>query len=217
MTTANTSQLDRIRGKIDWPTHLGRTPPRERKRTSKFSVTFHQAIDAIAAELEDRIGVDDWRLSTTAPHRKDDGLPYANASPDDPSVVVRWSMDGNQYAVACDHYTDWRDNARAIGLYIAEKRKMQDRPVTTGQSEFATAELPPADEDAVAAPPAPSSNEPDRAPHEVLGVSPDASDTVVKGAARALLKADHPDLNGDGDDLQTIKWARDAMLQEGDA
>lgn len=217
MADASVSQTDRMNGEVDWPTHLNRTPELDRKRTTKFSVTFHTAIREIETELEDRIGVDDWRVSTAAPHRKDDGMPYANASPSDPSVVIRWSKDGDQYAVACDHYTDWRDNARAIGLYITEKRKMQDRPVTTGLSEFATAQLPPADEEAVAAPPASTSSEPDRDPHEVLGVSPDASASVVKGAARALLKDDHPDLDGDGENLQTIKWARDQMIEGVDA
>lgn len=208
-----TSQTDRTGGEVDWPPTLDRREPRERRRTSKFSVTFHEAITGIENELE-RVGVDDWRLSTAAPHRKDDGMPYANANPDDPSVVVRWTMGGEQYAVACDYYTDWRDNARAIGLYIGEKRKMQDRPVTTGESEFATAQLPPADEDAVAAPPATNGAGLDEEPHEVLGVAPDAPDNVVKAAARRLAADAHPDGNDtDRDQFVRIQKAKEAMLE----
>jgi hypothetical protein len=209
------SSRDSTAGAIDWPDRFERTDRRE--RTSKFSVTLAQSIDDVETELEDRLGVDDWRLSTAAPHRKRDGRPYADANPDDPGAVVRWSTDGNQFAVACDHYAELRDNVRAIGLYIAEKRKMSTRPVTTGQSEFATARLPPADEDDVIAAPAGADSQ--AAPHEVLDVSPDAPDAVVKGAARAMLKQHHPDTNGgDGDPemVQRVKEARDALLGGGD-
>lgn len=210
-----TSQADRTSGELDWPAHLERTPAGERERTSKFSVTFHKAISDIGTELEDRVGVDDWRVSTAAPHRKKDGMPYSNASPDDPGVVIRWSMDGDQYAVACDQYSSWRDNARAIGLYIAEKRKMQDRPVTTGQSEFATAQLPPADEDAVAAPPARSSNGmSDQEARDVLGVTEGVEADVIKAVARRRSANLHPDGDsGDEAEFKRIQKAKRTLLE----
>jgi hypothetical protein len=199
-----TSPTDRTAGEVDWPAAFERTPPGDRARTSKFSVTFHEAVKSIQTQL-DRLGVDDWRLSTAAPHRKKDGMPYANANPDDPGVVVRWSMDGDQFAVACDHYTDWRDNARSIALYIEEKRKMSDRPVTTGQSEFATARLPSGDEDATAAePPA----------HAVLGVDRDATDAEVRDAYRDRLTDVHPDHGGSEEQFKRVKNAKEAILDE---
>ncbi|MFB6218356.1 MAG: J domain-containing protein, partial [Halobacteriaceae archaeon] len=103
------SSTDRTAGEVDWPAAFERTDPRERSRTSKFSVTLAQAIDDLAEELTQRLGVDDWRLSIAAPHRKRDGRPYADASPDDPAAVVRWSKDGEQFAVAADEYTELRD------------------------------------------------------------------------------------------------------------
>ena len=170
-----------------------------------------RSLSEIARELEDRIDVDDWRVSTAAPHRKSDGQPYANAAPDDPAVVIRWSKDGQQYAVACDHYTNWRDNCRAIGLYIREKRKMSNRPVTTGQDEFATARLPPGDdageEAIVAAGPA---DQPD--PHNVLGVDPDAPEPVIRGAARQLKKENHPDRGGDREQYKRIVKAEEQLM-----
>jgi len=199
-----TSPTDRTAGEIDWPPAFERTSAADRRRTSKFSKTFHQSVEAIETQL-DRLGVDDWRLSTAAPHRKKDGMPYANASPDDPSVVVRWTMDGAQYAVACDHYSDWRDNARAIGLYIEEKRKMSERPVTTGQSEFATARLPSGEGEATAAaPPA----------HRVLGVDSDASEREVRDAYRERLKEVHPDHGGTPAEFKRVKNAKEAMLDD---
>ncbi|MFP4218435.1 MAG: DnaJ domain-containing protein [Salinarchaeum sp.] len=164
---------------------------------------MHDALSDIEYELLERVDADDVRVSTAAPHRKKDGRPYADANPDDPSVVVRWTKDGDQYAVACDRYTDWRDNARAIGLYIREKRKMASRPVVTGQDVFATARLPSGDEDAVVG------REP---PHEVLGVSPDAPEAVVKEAARSLKAEHHPDRGGDEDQFKRVVAAEEAML-----
>jgi len=203
------SRIDKTNGEIDWPPQFDRTPASERKRTSKFSVSFSQALDDIKQELLDRVGADDWRVSTAAPHRKTDGRPYADAQPDDPAVVVRWSKDGEQFAVACDRYKDWRDNARAIGLYIREKRKMSDRPVTTGQSEFATARLPSGNENAIVTAAPDGTRE---EPHEVLGVAPDAPDSVVKAAARQLRKEHHPDQGGNVEQFKRVNEAEEAML-----
>lgn len=208
------SQVDRTSGDIDWPVWADRTPPARRSRTSKFSVTLASAINDIETELEDRLGVDDWRLSTAAPHRKKDGRPYANASPDDPGAVVRWSMDGEQYCIAADEYTKLRDNIRAIGLYVQEKRKMSNRPVHTGQDEFATAQLPSGNEDVIVAGDG-SGVQSTQAPHEVLGVAEDAPDDVVKAAARRLAANVHPD-NDDPDveEYKRIQTAKEAMLDD---
>jgi hypothetical protein len=162
----------------------------------------------------ERLEVDDWRLSTGLDHQsRNPNRPYANQpEPDDPGVVVRWTMDGDQYAVACDEYSRARDNLRTVGLYIREKRKMETRPVMTGESEFANARLPPADdENAVVAGPA---SEP---PHEVLGVTPDAEDAAVEGAARRLKAKHHPDAGGDREQFQRIVKAEKAMLDGGES
>jgi len=201
------SRVDRTGGEIDWPHWADRTRPAARERTSKFSVTLASSISDIKTELEDRLGVDDWRLSTAAPHRKKDGRPYADANPDDPGAVVRWSMDEEQYAVACDRYTGLRDNVRAIGLYIEEKRKMGNRPVRTGQDEFATARLPSGDDDDLVVVGGET-----EAPHEVLGVSPDAPDAAVVGAYRELLKERHPDHGGSAAELRQLNQAKEAMI-----
>jgi hypothetical protein len=168
-------------------------------------VTLATALDELEAELE-AMGVEDYRISTAAPQRQRDNRPYTNANPEDPGFVVRWSMEGDQFAVACDHYQDLRDNVRSVGLYIKEKRKMNGRPIETGESEFANARLPPADDDAVAAG--------GFVPHEVLDVAPDADDAIVNGAARALLKRHHPDNGGDREQFKRVQKAKEAMLDE---
>jgi hypothetical protein len=197
------SRADRTAGEIDWPAGFERTPADERDSGSKFSVSMGQAIDEIESELLSRIGADDWRISTAAPNRKKDGRPYADANPEDPGAVIRWSKDGQQYAVACDRYTGLRSNVRAIGLYIREKRKMSNRPVLTGQDEFATARLPSGNEGAIAGePPA----------HEVLDIAPDAPEDVVKAAARAKKKETHPDAGGSTEAFQRVQRAEEVLL-----
>lgn len=188
---------------LDWPRGWDRTHSGDRTRNNRFEKGLRESIDELEAELE-RVGVDDWRLSTAAEHQKrNPKYPYADANPDDPGAVVRWSMDGEQYAVACDAYTRLRDNVRSLLLYIREKRKMENRPVETGESEFANARLPPADGDAVAG---------ERPNYVVLGVDPDASEDEIVAAYREKAKDVHPDRNGDEEEFRRLKQAKEAML-----
>jgi hypothetical protein len=119
---------------------------------------------------------------------------------------VRWSMDGHQHAIACDAYTRLRDNLRASYLYVREKRKMSNRPVRTGEDEFANARLPPADEEGEAV----VAREP---PHEVLGVAPDANPGVVRAAARELKKQKHPDNGGSMQEFKRINEAEEELIK----
>ncbi|QLG63059.1 DnaJ domain-containing protein [Halorarum salinum] len=192
---------------VDWPPNFEHRSPQERSRNRNFDVTLARAFDDLEAELE-RVGVDDFRYSFDAEARKTDSRPYARANPDDPSFVLRWTMDGKQYAVGCDAYSRLRDNVRTVGLYVREKRKMESRPVATGESEFANARLPPGDDEAesvVVAEPAPD-------PHEVLGVTEDAEEAVVKAAARRLKADRHPDSGGSTEEFQRVVKAEEALL-----
>lgn len=191
--------------RLDWPAGFDRTPTAERTRNHSFQVTLSKAFSDLEREL-DRLDVNEYRYSMDAQQRQRDQRPYANARPDDPGFVLRWTMDGEQYAVACDRYSRLRDNVRTVGLYIREKRKMEGRPVVTGESEFANARLPPADEDVVVAG---TAGEP---PHEILEVSPDASPEVVRAAARRLSANLHPDIGGDRDEYIRVQKAKEAML-----
>jgi len=86
---------------IDWPPEWERTPASERTKNRSYEVTLHDAITDLDDELG-RLGVDDCRLSTAMDHQSQNpNYPYANQpEPDDPGVVCRWSMDGEQFAVA---------------------------------------------------------------------------------------------------------------------
>ena len=189
---------------LEWPPEIDRTSPSERSSKSRFSATLGSTTGELAQEM-DRLDPDDWRASIGNQHTKSNGLPRHNANPDDPRFVLRWSKDGEQYAVACDAYEQLRDNVREVFKWMRETRLRADRPVETADAEFAAARLPSADDDTVVA------SEP---PHEVLEVSPDADPGVVQAAARAKKKEHHPDTGGDRGHFQRVVKAEEAMLDE---
>jgi len=193
---------------VDWPAGWKRTPDTERETGRKFQASLGNTTKELAAEMR-RMDVDDWRASIGNQHTKSNGLPQYNANPDDPGFVLRWTEGDEQFAVACDAYDRLRDNLRAVYLWVHETRMRSQRPVRTGDSEFAAARLPAGDEAAVAH---------QRPPHEVLGVSPDAPDAAVRGAYRGLLKERHPDQGGSTEAMKELKAAKEVMLNgEGDA
>lgn len=195
--------------RVDWPQGFDRHDESERSPNRSYEVTLAKAFDDLEDELG-RLDVDDYRYSFDAQQRQRDGRPYSRARPDDPSFVIRWTMEGAQYAVACDRYSRLRDNVRTVGLYVREKRKMESRPVATGESEFANARLPPADETTADGPVVAHS----RPPHEVLGVETNAPVEVVKAAYRALAKERHSDHGGSDEEMRELNAAKEAMLDE---
>jgi hypothetical protein len=196
---------DSAPGSIDWPAGLDRTAPGDRGRGRNFKVSLASAVAELEDEL-DRLDPDDWRVSFGNTHSKSNGMPLHNANPDDPGFALYWTADGDDYAVACDASPSLRDNLRQVHKWLHETRLRSDRPVRTADTEFAAARLPSADD--VIAGSAP--------PHEVLDVSPDASEAVVKGAARAMKKDVHPDNGGSREEFQRIVDAENALLDGGD-
>lgn len=188
---------------LDWPPGWERTPAGRRTKGRKFQASLGQTTKQIEGEMK-RMDVDDWRGSIANQHTKSNGLPLHNANPDDPGFVLQWSKDGDQFAVACDAYSRVRDNVRAVYLWIHETRLRSQRPVKTGDTEFAAARLPAGDDVVAAGPP----------PHEVLDISPDASRDEVLNAYKKRLKEVHPDQGGDPNAFKRVVQAKEAMLDE---
>ena len=192
--------------KIDWPAGFDRTPATDREPYRSFEATIAQTSSALAKEM-DRMGVNEWRVSTASggSHTKSNGLPKHSANPDDPAAVVYWQKDGEQFAVACDDSPRLRDNMRYCYKWINETRMRSNRPVETGESEFATARLPSGNEDAVAAdPPA----------HVVLGVDRDASPAEVEAAFRETAREVHPDAGGSDEAFKRAQRAKEELLPD---
>lgn len=195
---------------LDWPPEFDRTPPRERARYPHgFQVSMQRAFRNIQTQLS-RMGVDDYRITSGTDHQSaDPDMPYQNApnQPEDPGVVVRWTIDGEQYAAPCDRWNNIRDNAQAIAKYLDAKRALDRYGVSTVESEFRAQALPSGEEDAVVV--AGTGGDP---PHEVLGVAPDAPDEVIRAAARRLAANEHPDKGGDEREFKKIQKAKEALL-----
>lgn len=192
--------------RVDWPVTFDRTPSGQREQTRKFDVTLARSFSDLEDELE-RLGVDDYDYEFDAKQRQRDKRPYANARPKDPSFVLRWSMSGEQFAIACDRYTRLRDNVRTVGHYLHEKRKMEGRPVETGESEFANARLPSGEEEEEAIVPDPPA-------HTILGIEANASANQIKNAFRRLTVVCHPDQGGSQEEMTAIKKAKETMLED---
>lgn len=203
---------------VDWPSHLDRTHPTNRISDNKFEVTLAKALTELERQLN-RLGVDDddYRFEHNAPTRKRDGRPYRRADPDDPGFVLRWTIDGADYAAACDEYDSLRGNVRALGLWLEEKRKMEGRPVATAESEFANAALPPGDPENASIVAVGPGGVDTPEPHEVLEVAPDASPEAVKGAHRQLQGKYHPDSGNEPNEakFKQVNEAAREMLEDG--
>jgi len=191
---------------IDWPAEFERTPPHEREPYSGgFRVTRSTAFQNVLDELRGWDGVTDVQLDSGAEHQKrDPNKPYANASYDDPGVVVRFTKDGEEMAAACDRWDNPRDNAQDLYHYLHETRMQEQRGTVTAQSEYEKLRLPSGDEDAVTTePPA----------HRVLGVDPDAPEDEIRRAYRERAKETHADQGGSSEAFMRVKRAKERMLE----
>ena len=196
---------------VEWPDGFERTPEREREPYPHgFRVDRRKAFENILEELK-KLGAEEVRIDSGATQKTmNPNLLSQESDPEDPSVVVYFSKDGQDFAVPCDKWDNVRDNAQAIAKYLNAKRALDRYGVKTVESKFTTQKLPPgeADEGGTAG----DTDFGDKPPHKVLGVASDAGDDEVKAAARALKKEYHPDTGGDIDKFNRVLEAEKTLL-----
>ncbi|WP_247001087.1 hypothetical protein [Halosolutus gelatinilyticus] len=187
-----------------------------------ISVSHKQAFESIVEEFE-RWGKTDVQIETASQHYANDpNIPHKSDDPDDVSVVAYYrdleARANEQSAIACDCWETQRENARTIALWVRRVRLAERCGVETARDIDEVAQLPPAEGEAIAAPPAPSEGDilGDEEPHEVLDVAPDAPDEVVIAAFKAQVRdlEGHPDTGGSSGRFQQLKWARDELLDK---
>jgi hypothetical protein len=192
---------------IDWPATFERTDPSDRKGyPGGFRVSRSDAFENILDELATWDGITDVQLDSGAEHQvRNPNKPYADASFEDPGVVVRFVKSGDDMAAACDRWDNPRDNAQDLYHYLHETRMQEQRGTVTGESEFQKLRLPSGNEEATAAdPPA----------HRVLGVDRDATEGEIQQAFRERAKETHADTGGDSEAFKRVKRAREEMIDE---
>ncbi len=108
---------------MNWPLQHPRTPARDRRRDKPYVTKgwgeLHQdvvdALNRLAREADAEVRLLELSTGHDSRHIGATGRPLASAAdPQDPGVVVWFSLDGETTSVPCDGYTDPRQNVRAI-------------------------------------------------------------------------------------------------------
>lgn len=193
-----------------FPPGFERTKYRSR---SNFRVNFGTAIRDVQRQAN-LMDATQLRIDTDIPMRQDGTAPLAAAfrkEIPDPGVVVYWTKNGTQYAIACDKWSDVASNMRAIAYTLKAKRDIARWGAATEKAEY---------EGYRALPPPSSSNPADylqpstvTPPHVILGVHERASKTEIKQAYRNLVLEAHPDRGGSSERLGKITEAYQTMMQ----
>jgi hypothetical protein len=198
---------------VEWPDGFERTDERQREPYPHgFRVDRRQAFENILEELK-MLGAEEVRIDSGATKKTvNPNALSQDSNPDDPSVVVYFSKDGQDFAVPCDKWDNVRDNAQAIAKYLDAKRALDRYGVKTVESEFTTQKLPPGEDHDPGETTASNGDFDDKPPHTVLGVASDADDDEIKAAARALKKEYHPDTGGDIGKFNRVLEAEKTLL-----
>lgn len=170
---------------LQWPAGWPRT---SRPMRARFGTPFRRAQSELFNELR-LLGATSIVISSNLQLRRD-GLPYASQKqPDDIGVAVYFVLNGEQQCIPCDKWDHYQDNLQAIRLTIQALRGL-DR---WGAKEMVNAAFR-----GFKALPAEAIMTPytARAWWEVLEISQDASDVVIRAAYKAKLHEVHPDKGG---------------------
>lgn len=187
--------------------------PRSEPRPSPFRAGWSSTHDLIDREIW-ALGGRTWILqidATDSQIRRDGGL-RADARPASAAVRVVFDSRHGTLTYACDRYTKWQDNVRAIALSLEALRAVDRYGVAkTGEQYRGWTEI--------AARPAVMSREQAAeflAHWAGLGTSLDLFEdypNAVQAAYRAAAKRCHPDVSGDdGDTMARLNTARDLLL-----
>lgn len=150
------------------------------------------------------MGVPSWNVIISSDLKlRTDGLPFAVQATThlDQGVAVYWKdRNGQRRCMAIDRYDRIADNLAAIAATLEAMRSIERH----GGAEILDRAFT-----GFAALPAPAAQD---APHEVLGVSENATRGEIDYAYKRLAQQCHPDMGGSNEAMSRINTARDAML-----
>ena len=191
---------------LTWPHPQPRTEPHRRKDAA-FKVGTSESLGHLIANL-DLLNTRHVVISSCVPTRRD-GLPYTDTrEPSDPGVAVYFDRrtvfshkesGWRPFVIACDHYTKFRWNLRAIGMTVEALRTIARHGASSMLEQAFTgfAALPPASNGK-------------RPWWEVLGVHVGCTIEEAREAWVALAKIHHPDAGGDTKRMAEINAAFEA-------
>jgi hypothetical protein len=190
-----------------WPGK--RTPDWERRR-APFKAGYARTLDDIEREIGKLSGKSIVIQIDVEPRDiRNDGWPRSSARPKSPGVVVSFASTKGNLSFACDTYTAWEDNLRAIGLTMESLRAVDRYGATQGNEQyrgFAQIEAPAAIAlDAVAAADFIGSHS------GFIGIELLADVKLLEFAYRKALKKLHPDVGGSHDLFCRLQEARKVL------
>lgn len=185
---------------LAWPAGKPRTD-RFRKKVGQFRrygnyISVAQAAERLESEL-DRLGGVYLLISSNVEVTLSGRPRSGQKEPDDPGVCIYFHLKKQPYAMACDRYTTVADNLAAIAAHIDAVRAIERHGVASASETLQVFRALPAP----------------KQPHEILGVSQNASPDEVQRAWRARIADHHPDRTGSHAAAAEINAARDAMLK----
>lgn len=187
--------------------------------TRPVAVTWTATLDLLDRELF-MLGAKSWVLQIDIPEskiRRDGGI-YANAAPISPAVRVCFESRHGPLRYACDRFTHWQANVRAIALALEALRKVE-RYGVGGRGEQYHGWTAVADRPAEMTRDQAAEFIAHWAAQEMTGLTADLilrEPAVLKAAYRAAARATHPDHHPDAaDTFARITTARDLITREG--
>lgn len=186
--------------------------------TRAVPVTWTATLDLLDRELF-MLGAQSWILQIDIPEskiRRDGGI-YANAAPTSPAVRVCFESRHGPLRYACDRFTHWQANVRAIALALEALRKVE-RYGVGGRGEQYRGWTAIASRPHELSPEQAAELIAHWAAGEMTGLTGAtllANPAMLTSAYRAAARATHPDRTGDPDTFARINAARDLLVKEG--
>jgi hypothetical protein len=118
----------------------------EERKPARFRTAWSRTCRELDFEL-DKLDVRKLIIEIALPAEKirRDGMPYADARPDHPGVILSFDAPGvGPLRYPCDTFSDWQDNIRAIAKTLEAQRMIDRYGVTTRKEQYTGfAQLPP--------------------------------------------------------------------------
>lgn len=116
-----------------WPGSRTRDP-----RPSPFRAAYSDTLGLLDQELQHldarRVVIE---MDLDESQIRLDGLPRAGARPATPGVVVSFESRHGPLRYACDRFTGWQDNLRAIALGLESLRRVERYGIATSGEQYA--------------------------------------------------------------------------------
>lgn len=181
---------------LAWPANWPRSRVQQRSNFGVYS--FERMRTEVLRELK-LLKATDVIISSNLRIRQD-GFPYSGQrQPEDTGIAVYFSLSGQQQCIPCDKWTKVEDNLRAIVKTVEALRGIE----RWGAKEMVDAAFT----GFKALPEAIITPEPQQTWWQILEVSEDASQEVIRAAYKAKIKTAHPDGGGSAAEFKKVQDA----------